>query len=194
MTDDNPEYLTNVPIFTIRDGNSWHDQTAFVAALEVAEKIGYKISDQKYVSVDEINNCEEALGFPHINVMLQDLSVTEIRQWYTFINVLRKARVYENFIISFLPYPDQQAPAPKQFDLNRFVKIQYSTYYIDRIEAQRIIEEVLAHRRIRIPVKVYLQQLERWYRSEMAEAKEKGIKPARKNLTDKQLNFFMYKN
>ena len=175
--------LTPVPVFNLYNPDDYLDWTERQTIDKLFGAFNYPVSHQTYVTVGDINRCEETLGIPHINVMQYDFSVPEIRQWYTFINVLRKARVYESFIITF-PGKKTMNPLHEGMALHRFVRIDNNTYYLHRVEAQRIISEVLSHRRIRSSVKNYLKNLNVYFNREQSEARSKGISPARTNLRD----------
>lgn len=178
--------LTPVPVFNLYNSDDYMDQSERQNIDTLFGALNYPVSHQTYVTVGDINRCEETLGIPHINVMKYDFSVPEIRQWYTFINVLRKARVYESFIITF-PGKNSMAPLHEGTALHRFVRIDNNTYYLHRVEAQRIISEVLGARRIRSSVKNYLKKLNVWFNKEQSEARSRGVTPARTNLRDIEL-------
>lgn len=99
---EDPLYLSkNTNAFVICNPNNLIQMKSKETIVNQLRTFGYEPSIQYYVSVDKINNSDEELGF-NLPVKKEVIGVDGVQQWYTFMNVLRKARILkEHFIVCF---------------------------------------------------------------------------------------------
>lgn len=101
---EDPLYLSkDTRVFVIFDPEDIDDVEAKNTIVNEFNVWGYTCSAQHLLSVETINNSDTELGFESINASSQYLSALEIRQWYTFINILRKARILNRHFMVVFP-------------------------------------------------------------------------------------------
>lgn len=156
---EDPLYMPkDTKVFVIYDANSLDDTISRDRTIDMFGKYGYQCSNQRLLSVDTINNSYEELGFDGIQVDSSHLSVLEVRQWYTFINVLRKARVLQkHFIVSFTG-SEVFGDFPIGI-LERAITIhpRGTVCIMSTTEANRIVKQVLSLNKLTNSVKQYLR-------------------------------------
>lgn len=102
MTDfeEDPLYLSkDTKVFIIIDPNDFHAMKDSERVQKEFRTFGYNnISVQYHVTIDQVNDSARKLGID-LPVTKQDIGVKGVVEWYTFANVLRKARVLEKHCI-----------------------------------------------------------------------------------------------
>jgi hypothetical protein len=156
---EDPLYLPkDTKVFVIYDASDLQDTIDRDKLFNSYGKYGYQCSAQQLLSVDIINNSEVELGFDGIMTSRRDLSVLEIRQWYTFINVLRKARVLQkHFIVTLTGYNLTEDITRRNLERPYTIFADGAACLVSTTEADRIIKRVLSHPNIGNSVREFLQ-------------------------------------
>lgn len=156
---EDPLYLPkDTKVFVMYDADDLEDTIQRDRTFDLYGMYGYKCSAQRLLSVNTINNSYEELGFEGIMTSRRDLTVLEIRQWYTFINILRKARVLQkHFIVTFTGY--NMLNDIKIDNLNRAATVFAggTAILVSTTEADRIVKKILSLNILTNSVKDYLK-------------------------------------
>lgn len=129
MTDftEDPIYLPkDTKVFIICDPNDMYSMEGKKRVEHEFRVFGYdNISIQYYVTLDQINDSVRKLGID-LPVRKETMGIAGVYEWYTFANVLKKARILENmFIVAF-------SSSSLTKDIPRRIRRLDSTWYHDK--------------------------------------------------------------
>jgi hypothetical protein len=157
---EDPLYLPkDTKVFVIYDADSLDDTIARDEIFDMYERFGYQCNAQKLLSAEIINNSIEELDIDGIMTSRRDLSTIEVRQWYTFINVLRKARILQkHFIVTFTGYTLENDIQISNLNRAATVFAAGRAILVSTTEADRIVKQVLSKKMLTNSVKDYLRR------------------------------------
>jgi hypothetical protein len=156
---EDPLYLPkDTKVFVVYDADNIEDTIQRDRIIDMYGMYGYECRVQRLLDVNTINNCDEELGFSSIQTSRRDLSVDEIRQWYTFVNILRKARVLQkHFIVTFTGYRLDGDIERTYLSQAITILANGNACLVSTTEAGRIVKQILSLNVLRNSVKQYLK-------------------------------------
>lgn len=150
-------------IFIIYDRSSFDDMFIRDKTIHSFEYYGFNnISLQPLLDVDVINNSQEELGFPSLNTPMSRFTTTEIQQWYTFTNVLRKARALQKHFLVVFSGTSIGSDIPREVFDHPFYGIRKGIYSFSSSEADRQVKRIINHPQINETVKTHLLNLHKY--------------------------------
>lgn len=132
-------------VFCIYDPYSYEDNMQKDLTVNNFKTFGFNnISVQRLVRLDQVNNSEEELGFPGLPVRKEQFSNEEIFQWYTFINICRKARILNGHFVLAFSGNILREDIPSSVLKRSFTAITNNCYVFSSTKASAIVKTVLS--------------------------------------------------